>query len=78
MKFEIITAMMRHTTESEYTKKLSEYGINKISDEIYSGYTKGSVEINTLEELLKLVEYLDSDIIIKDGGFLVIYDDYLE
>ena len=36
------------------------------------------IEINTLEELLKLSEELGKELIISDDKTILIYDDYLE
>ena len=40
-------------------------------------YIKWSIEINTLEELLELIDEVGSSLVVQEG-FITIYDDWME
>lgn len=64
--------------EEIYFEKLKKFNIEKKPSKRYFAETDYFVEINTLEDLLKLIEEVDNPIIVTPEGEIWIYDGWIE
>ena len=78
MKFEVDTALgLEHKNKDNAPCKNATIEEIKHFPDGAIRYIKWAIEINTLEELLELIDEVGSSLVVQEG-FITIYDDWLE
>ena len=83
MKFELLDALHCYGCDGSYINNLSVNGIKVTAEEVrideYDDCPdiKAVIEINSLEELMKVIDIVGHDLVISDDH-IIIYDSYLE
>ncbi len=76
----LIRATSRYTPEAEdYKPKLKDFKYEEVRDD--SGNVNCYIEINSIEDLIKLAEVVEHELILhhfEDETFIEIYDDWRE